>query len=87
MFRLVDNPDSVSPQGKVAAAAFRKILDLPYIFGIKIINPRYYINMPIDQPMKFAIWVKSLTPLGKVEEHLNHCVAGFISDVAPVGKF
>lgn len=55
------------------------------MFGIKIINPRYYINMPTDQPMKFAIWVKSLTHLGENERHLQHCVAAFISDVAPIG--
>jgi len=83
--RLLENPESVSPQGKLAAAAYRKILELPRMFGVKIINPRYYINMPTDQPMKFAIWVRSLTRLGDDERHLHHCVAAFISDVAPIG--
>jgi hypothetical protein len=86
MFRLLENPESVSPQGKLAANAYRKVLELPSMFGIKIINPRYYINMPTDQPMKFAIWVKSLTHLGDSERHLHHCVAAFISDVAPIGN-
>jgi hypothetical protein len=85
-YSLLDNPESVSPQGKLAAAAYREILDLPEMFGIKIINPRYYINMPTDQPMKFAIWVKSLTNLGENERHLQHCIAAFISDVAPIGQ-
>ncbi|CAD5231227.1 unnamed protein product [Bursaphelenchus okinawaensis] len=37
-----------------------------------------------DEPANEVCWVKSLTPLGD-DEHLHHCVAAFISDVAPVG--
>ncbi|CAD5233660.1 unnamed protein product [Bursaphelenchus xylophilus] len=82
--RMLDDPRSISPEGKLAVAQYRRVLELPDIFGIKVITPRKYINMPTNRPMKFAIWVRSLTPLGD-DEHLHHCVAAFISDVAPVG--
>ncbi|KAH7699696.1 Protein F25E2.3, partial [Aphelenchoides avenae] len=82
--RLLNKPETVSEAGKRAADAYRRVLDLPHVFGVKIITPKEFIAMPTDRPMKFAIWVRSKTPVGE-DEHLHHCVAAFISDVAPVG--
>ena len=82
--RLIENPETVSPEGVLAVDAYKKVLDLPNVFKVKFINPREYLHLPLDQPQKFAIWVKSNTNIGS-DEHLHHCVAAFISDVAPVG--
>uniref|UniRef100_A0A7E4VF46 Acyl-CoA thioesterase II n=1 Tax=Panagrellus redivivus TaxID=6233 RepID=A0A7E4VF46_PANRE len=82
--RLLEHPETISPEGKLAVDAYRKVLDLPGIFRTKIVTPKKYLHVPLDKPMKFAIWVRSNTTIGN-DDHLHHCVAAFISDVAPVG--
>lgn len=62
--RLLNKPETVSEAGKRAADAYRRVLDLPHVFGVKIITPKEFIAMPTDRPMKFAIWVRSKTPVG-----------------------
>uniref|UniRef100_A0A914CUG9 Peptidase S54 rhomboid domain-containing protein n=1 Tax=Acrobeloides nanus TaxID=290746 RepID=A0A914CUG9_9BILA len=83
--RILNNPDTISKEGIRAVSEYKKVLDMPdLLFSVKMITPRKYIQVPLDRPMKFAIWVKSNALLGD-DEHLHHCVAAFISDVAPIG--
>ncbi|CAI4227366.1 unnamed protein product [Auanema sp. JU1783] len=84
MNRLINNPATVSEQGKRAVAAYQQILDIPKTFQVRLITPQKYVQVPLNQPMKFACWVKNNTEIGD-DEQLHHCVAAFISDVAPVG--
>ncbi|CAJ0575835.1 unnamed protein product, partial [Mesorhabditis spiculigera] len=83
--RMILEPATVSEEGKRAAEAYRKVLDFPETFLIKFINPKMYIvDAPADRPMKFACWVKNKAIIGE-DEHLHHCIAAFISDIAPIG--
>uniref|UniRef100_A0AC34F5T2 Acyl-CoA thioesterase n=1 Tax=Panagrolaimus sp. ES5 TaxID=591445 RepID=A0AC34F5T2_9BILA len=81
---LLDHPETVSPEGVLAVDAYRKVLDLPNIFKVKMITPKKYLHAALDKPLKFALWVRSHATIGD-DKHLHHCVAAFISDIAPVG--
>ncbi|CAJ0962258.1 unnamed protein product, partial [Mesorhabditis belari] len=82
--RLIADPKTVSVEGQRAAEAYQQVLDFPKTFRIKFIKPRAYVQGALDEPMKFAVWVKNNALLGEVE-HIHHCVAAFISDIAPIG--
>jgi len=82
--RVLHEPDTISEGGRLALKAYGQVLDLPEVFALKLITPREYIKMPTDRPMKFACWVKSNADIGD-DKYLHHCVAAFVSDIAPIG--
>jgi hypothetical protein len=83
-FRILNNPDTVSKEGIRAVSEYKKVLDMPdLLFSVKMITPRKYIQVPLDRPMKFAIWVKSNALLGRhkkciKEPHHSKKVAIFV---------
>lgn len=65
-FRYLNNPETISREGIRAVSEYKKVLDMPdLLFAVKMVTPKKYIQMPLDKPMKFAIWVKSNAILGK----------------------
>jgi acyl-CoA thioesterase-2 len=82
--RYFNNPQALSAEGRLALEAYRKVLDFPTTFDIKIVNARKNIQVDIGGPLKSQVWIKARQLLGP-NASLHHCVAAFISDITPIG--
>ena len=62
--RYFKNPEKLSKEGVKAIEAYRKVLDFPTTFDIKMVNARQNIQVEVGGPLKTQVWVKAKNPIG-----------------------